>query len=150
MGVVGSLCTHKVITVDRGIDVAAAAAVMRDQHIGYLIVTDDRSGGRAPIGVLTDRDIVIKVLAKDVDAHTLTVGDVMTPEPLIAAEYDGLKETLTRMRGLGVRRVPVVGPRGEITGILSIDDVLDHLVGQLSDVAGSIEQEQKFERAVRG
>jgi len=146
---VSSLCTHRVITVDRGIDVAAAAGVMRDNNIGYLIVTDANSGGTAPVGVLTDRDIVIKVLAKDVDAHSLTVGDVMTPEPLIATDYDGLSETLTRMRGLGVRRVPVVGPRGVITGVLSLDDVIDHLVGQLGDVSGSIRTEQKFERALR-
>ncbi len=146
---VGSLCTHRVITVDRGIDVAAAAGVMRDNHIGYLIVTDARSGGAAPVGVLTDRDIVVKVLAKDVDPHSLTVGDVMTPEPLTAADDDGLSETLHRMRGMGVRRVPVVGPRGQITGVLSLDDVIDHLVGQLADVSGSIHTEQKFERALR-
>jgi len=146
---VGSLCTHRVITVDRGIDVAAAAEVMRENHIGYLIVTDARSGGAAPVGVLTDRDIVVKVLAKDVNAHSLTVGDIMTPEPLIAADDDGLSETLHRMRGLGVRRVPVVGPRGQITGVLSLDDVIDHLVSQLGDVAGSIQNEQKFERALR-
>jgi len=146
---VGSICTHRVITVDQGIDVAAAASVMRENHIGYLIVTDAKSGAAAPVGVLTDRDIVVKVLAKDVDAHSLTVGDVMTPEPLIAADDDGLSETLHRMRRLGVRRVPVVGPRGQITGVLSLDDVIDHLVGQLGDVAGSMQNEQKFERVLR-
>lgn len=146
---VGSLCTHRVITVDRGIDVAAAAGVMRDNHIGYLIVTDAGTGGAAPIGVLTDRDIVVKVLAKNVDAHSLTVGDVMTPEPLTAAIDDSLGETLHRMRKMGVRRVPVVGPRGQITGVLSLDDVIDHLVGQLADVSGSIHTEQKVERALR-
>jgi len=146
---VGSLCTHRVITVDRGIDVAAAAGVMRDNHIGYLIVTDAGTGGAAPIGVLTDRDIVVKVLAKNVDAHSLTVGDVMTPEPLTAAIDDSLGETLHRMRAMGVRRVPVVGPRGQITGVLSLDDVIDHLVGQLADVSGSIHTEQRVERALQ-
>ena len=135
---IGSICTHRVITVDRAIDIAAAASVMRDNHIGYLIVTDALSGGSAPVGVITDRDIVVRVLAKDVDPHTLTVGDVMTPEPLTAAEDDGIGETLHRMRRLGARRVPVVGARGQVSGVLSIDDVVDHLVSQLSDVAGSV------------
>ena len=76
---IGAICTRKVISVDREIDIPVAARVMRDNHIGYLIVTDARSGGSAPIGVITDRDIVVKVVAKDVDPHTLTVGDVMTP-----------------------------------------------------------------------
>jgi CBS domain-containing protein len=147
---IGSICTHRVITVDRQVDIAAAAAVMRENHIGYLIVTDARSGGSAPVGVLTDRDIVVKVLARDVDPHTLTAGDVMTPEPLTAAEDDGISETLHRMRRLGVRRVPVVGARGQVTGVLSIDDVVDHLVGQLTDVAGSIRNELKLEDTLRG
>jgi CBS domain-containing protein len=147
---IGSICTHRVITVDRQIDIAAAAAVMRENHIGYLIVTDAAAGGSAPVGVLTDRDIIVKVMAKDVDPHTLTVGDVMTPEPLTAAEDDGISETLHRMRRLGVRRVPVVGARGQVSGVLSIDDVVDHLVGQLTDVAGSVRNELKLEETLRG
>jgi CBS domain-containing protein len=139
-----------VITVDRQIDIAAAAAVMRENHIGYLIVTDAAAGGSSPVGVLTDRDIIVKVLAKDVDPHTLTVGDVMTPEPLTAAEDDGISETLHRMRRLGVRRVPVVGARGQVSGVLSIDDVVDHLVGQLTDVAGSVRNELEIEETLRG
>jgi CBS domain-containing protein len=146
---IASICTHKVITVDRKIDIAAAASVMRDNHIGYLIVTDARSGGSTPIGVITDRDIVVKVMAKDVDPHTLTVGDVMTPEPLTAADDDGISETLRRMRRLGVRRVPVVGPGGKLSGVLSIDDVVDHVVGQLSEVSGSMRNELNFERTLQ-
>jgi CBS domain-containing protein len=146
---IASICTHKVITVDRKIDIAAAASVMRDNHIGYLIVTDARSGGSTPIGVITDRDIVVKVMAKDVDPHTLTVGDVMTPEPLTAADDDGISETLRRMRRLGVRRVPVVGPDGKLSGVLSIDDVVDHVVGQLSEVSGSMRNELNFERTLQ-
>jgi CBS domain-containing protein len=135
---VGSICTRKVITVDVGLDIGAAANVMRDNKIGYLIVTDKASGGGQPIGVITDRDIVVKVTARDVDPHSVTVGDVMTREPLIATDDDGIRETLQRMRKLGVRRVPVVGPRGQISGVLSIDDVVDHVVAELADVAGSI------------
>ena len=143
---IASICTHKVITVDREIDISAAARVMRENHIGYLIVTDSRAGGSSPIGVITDRDIVVKVMAKGVDPHTLTVGDAMTREPLTAADDDGITETLRRMRRMGVRRVPVVGPGGKVSGVLSIDDVLNHVVRQLSDVSGSMRNELSFER----
>ena len=146
---IGSICTHKVITVDRSIDIAAAAAVMRESRIGYLIVTDIQSGGATPIGVLTDRDIVVSVMAKDLDPHALTVGDVMTPDPLVAGDDDGISETLSRMRRLGIRRVPVVGANGHVIGVLSIDDVVDHLVRQLSDVAGSIRNELGLEQTLR-
>lgn len=122
------------------------AKLMRQNDCGEIPVIDS---AERPVGVITDRDIVVKVMAKDVDAHTLTVADVMTPDPLLAAEDDGISETLHRMRRLGVRRVPVVGPRGHVTGVLSIDDVVDHLVSQLSDVAGSIRNELKLEETLR-
>jgi CBS domain-containing protein len=138
-----------VITVDVGIDISAAAAVMRENKLGYLIVTDKAKGGRAPVGVLTDRDIVVKVTAKDVDPHSITVGDVMTRDPLIVTDDDGISETLHRMRRLGVRRVPVVGARGEISGVMSIDDAVDHLVSQLSDAAGSAHNEPQTRQRTR-
>lgn len=146
---VGSICTRRVITVDVGIDVSAAAAVMRENKLGYLIVTDKTKGGRAPVGVLTDRDIVVKVTAKDVDPHSITVGDVMTCDPLIVTDDDGISETLHRMRRLGVRRVPVVGARGEISGVMSIDDAVDHLVSQLADVAASARNEPQTRQRTR-
>jgi CBS domain-containing protein len=147
---IGSICTRRVITVDRGINIPAAAAVMRENGIGYLIVTDVASGGGSPIGVITDRDIVVKVIAKDVDPRSLTVGDVMTPDPLTAAEDDDISTTLRRMRRLGVRRVPVVGAGGHVSGVVSIDDVVDHIAGQLTDVSSSIRNELRFERTLRG
>lgn len=138
---VSSICTRRVITVDIGIDIVAAAAVMRESKIGYLIVTDKKHHGRGPAGVITDRDIAIKVTALDIDPNSFTVGDVMTRDPLTAADYDSISDTLRRMRSLGVRRVPVVGDNGQITGVLSIDDVVDHLATQLTDLAGSARSE---------
>jgi len=124
------------------LDQVAKMMVLND--CGEIPVID---AANKPIGVITDRDIVVKVLAKDVDPHTLTVGDVMTPEPLVAADDDGIGETLRRMRRMGVRRVPVVGLGGKVSGVLSIDDIVDHLVSQLSDVSGSIRNELQFERS---
>lgn len=146
---VGSICRRKVITADVAIDVAAAAQVMRENKIGYLIVTDKAAGDRAPVGVVTDRDIVVKIIAKDVDPHSLTVGDVMSREPLVATEDDGVSETLRRMRKLGVRRVPVVNARGQVAGVLSIDDAIDHLVAQLSDVARAAYNEPQAKQRSR-
>lgn len=139
---VGTICTRHVITVDRGINVAAAAGVMRDKEVGYLVVTDAAGDGRKPVGVLTDRDIVVKVMARNFDPHALKVGDVMTPEPLVAGYADDIGKTLHRMRALGVRRVPVISPQGNIAGVLSLDDAFDHLVVQMADVAGSIRNQQ--------
>jgi CBS domain-containing protein len=146
---VGSICTRRIITVEVSVDIAAAAEVMRENKIGYLIVTNKANGNRTPAGVITDRDIVVKILAKDVNPHSLTAGDVMTREPLVAREDDGISETLHRMRVLGVRRVPVVNARGQIAGVLSIDDVIDHLVSQLADVAGATRNEPRPKKRSR-
>ena len=143
---VGTICTRQVVTVDRSMDVAAAAVVMRNKEVGYLVVTDAARGGLKPVGVVTDRDMVIKVLARDISPHTLKVCDVMTPDPLVAGYSDDISKTLHRMRALGVRRVPVIDSLGRIAGVLSLDDAFDHLVVQMADVAGSIRNQQPSER----
>lgn len=143
---VGTICSSKVVTIDRSMDVAAAAALMRHKEVGYLVVTDAAAGGLKPVGVVTDRDMVVKVMARDGNPHTLKVGDVMTPDPLVAAYADDIGKTLHRMRALGVRRVPVIDLQGRIAGVLSLDDAFDHLVVQMADVAGSIRSQQPAER----
>jgi len=144
----GSVCKRGVVTVTPTDDLIAAAHVMREKHVGYLIVSE-ASQHRKVIGVLTDRDIVVAVLAQEVDASALKVGDVMTRDPLVIDEAQSIEAVLRHMREAGVRRVPVVDRSGALTGVLSIDDALERIAEQLIDIAGSIRNEQRMERAVR-
>ena len=144
----GSVCKRGVVTVAPGDDLIAAAHLMREKHVGYLIVSDSPDHRRV-VGVLTDRDIVVAVLAREVDAHALKVGDVMTRDPLLIGEEQSIEAVLRHMREAGVRRVPVVDRSGALTGVLSIDDVLETIAEQLINIAGSIRNEQRMERAVR-
>lgn len=141
----GSVCKRGVVTVAPTDDLIAAAHLMREKHVGYLIV----SQSSRVVGVLTDRDIVVAVLAQEVDAHALKVGDVMTRNPLLIDEDQSIEAVLRHMREAGVRRVPVVDRSGALTGVLSIDDVLERIAEQLINIAGSIRNEQRMERAVR-
>jgi CBS domain-containing protein len=141
----GSVCKRGVVTVAPMDDLVAAAHVMREKHVGYLIVSRETR----VVGVLTDRDIVVAVLAQEVDAHALKVGDVMTRDPLLIEEGQSIEAVLCHMREAGVRRVPVVDRTGALTGVLSIDDVLERIAEQLINIAGSIRNEQRMERAVR-
>ena len=146
----GSVCKRGVITVTPTDDLIAAAHVMREKHVGYLIVSEGPPARRRRvIGVLTDRDIVVAVLAQEVDARSLKVGDVMTRDPLLIEEGQSIEAVLHHMREAGVRRVPVVDRSGALTGVLSIDDVLETIAEQLINIAGSIRNEQRMERAVR-
>lgn len=144
---ISQICRRQVVTVGREVDVATAARVMRDEHVGYLVVTADSSG--RPLGVLTDRDIVLKVTARGRDPADVRVGEVMTSDPLVADSTADIGDTLKRMREIGVRRVPVVDSQGRLAGVVALDDVIDHLFAQLAAVAGAIRTEQQTERALR-
>jgi CBS domain-containing protein len=124
---------------------------MREEHVGYVVVVEPavQEGAFKPMGVLTDRDIVVAVVAKDSDPRALRANEVMTREPTVAFENESLGAALRKMRKVGVRRLPVVGSRGELLGVLSLDDIIDALVGELENVAGSIRSEQLIEHSFR-
>ena len=146
---VGEYCKRAVIAIKASCEAAEAATLMREEHVGFLVVYRDGDELQKPIGVLTDRDLVVAVMARDVDPHAVTVGDVMTRQPLIANETDELSDMLQGMRLAGVRRVPVVDVRGALTGIMAIDDAIDVITGLMCDVAGSIKSEQRQEWRAR-
>jgi CBS domain-containing protein len=148
---IGDLCRRNVVTVQRGDELSLAARLMREHHVGFLVVVEstDRAGLERAVGVLTDRDLVVSVLARDIDARTLRVEDVMTPEPVTVREGDTLEFALAQMRHLGVRRLPVVNECGALAGVVSLDDVLAQLARQLDDVAGSIRTGGRVEREIR-
>lgn len=148
---IGEMCRHEVFTMSSAEELVAAARLMRDKHIGYVIVVEPRvvSQTMAPIGVLTDRDIVIAVVARDVDIRSLRVEDVMTREPLLLSESESLEAALREMRLRGVRRAPVVADSGQLVGVVSLDDLLSVLAGELQDVSWSIERGRRVEQALR-
>jgi CBS domain-containing protein len=148
----GQVCTREVVTIREVEDLTKAAHLMREKHVGCLIVVEpvpESSGRLKVVGVLTDRDIVVAVLAREVDTHSLKVGDVMTRNPLLAEEGQSMEAVLRHMREVGVRRVPVVDRSGYLIGVLSLDDVLEAIAEQLMNVAGSIRSEQRAERTTR-
>lgn len=146
---VGQHCKHGVICIDATADIVDAAKLMREHHVGFLVVHEASDELRRPIGVLTDRDIVLQVTAKDVDPHTVTVRDAMTRQPLIATEGDELIDALQAMRIAGIRRVPVVDTRGALTGVFALDDGIGLITSLLCDISGSIKSEQRQEWRAR-
>src|SRR5689334_20145021 len=99
---VSALCNHNVATIERGADVVEAAARMRAEHVGDLIVVEQRGAKRVPVGILTDRDIVVAVVGKRVAASAVTVGEAMSAEPLTVNKDNGVEYALREMRRAGV------------------------------------------------
>ncbi|HVY45654.1 MAG TPA: CBS domain-containing protein [Minicystis sp.] len=147
---VGEICSRSVSDVLPDVSILEASRRMREEHVGDLVVVEQRGGRRVPIGVLTDRDIVVGILAKDgAHAHTLNVGDVLTGTLVTATEDEDLDAVLARMRRFGVRRVPVLDEHGGLGGILAVDDVLVALADEFREVASLVARQSERERERR-
>lgn len=145
----GEICTRSVTIAFRTTSVDDAARLMRDKHVGCLVVVDEMDGRRIVVGVLTDRDIVTAVVAQGIDAASLNVDDVMTTDLVTAREDDSLIDLMRSMRRKGVRRVPVVGGQDELIGVVTLDDVLGVLSEELSLLVGTVDSEGQRERRMR-
>jgi CBS domain-containing protein len=148
---IGDICRRDVVTITPDASLDYAAHLMREKHVGMLVVVGPVAdhGDLAVQGVLTDRDIVLTVVGRDADPKDFKVMDVMTRDPLLIAEGTSVAGALRLMRTEGVRRVPVVGPSNELVGVLSIDDVLDVMADELTAISGAIRGEQARERMIR-
>ncbi len=146
---VGDICNPLVVVAYKEMSVAEAARLMREQHVGCLVVVEDTNEGKAVVGLLTDRDIVLSVVACDLQAQTMTVGDIMTTDLVTVRGDDALADVLHGMRQGGVRRVPVVSARGILQGIVTLDDVLAIMTNELDDLVRAVSREQKRETATR-
>lgn len=147
---VGDYCQRDVVTVPATADVVEVARVMRDRHVGFLVVVEEGDPELRPIGVVTDRDIVLQICAREVDPHAVTARDIMSGDPLVARETDDLNDLMRAMQAAGYRRVPVTNEQGTLSGVIAIDDVIDVIADLLIDICGSIRNEQRVERRRRG
>ena len=126
----GALCTRILTIARRDTPLVDAARRMREDHVGCVVVADPSPSGDVAVGLLTDRDIVVSVVAMGLDGRALCVSDVMTPEPAVVREDDPLGAVLALMRRRGVRRVPVVSGGGVLVGLLTFDDLVAALTLQ--------------------
>ena len=146
---VGKICNREVIFIHKEASIPEAARLMREYHVGDLVVVREKTGKRVPVGIITDRDIVLEVIAEGVSMDDVSVGDIMSDNLVTARESDGLLETIKVMRAKGIRRLPVVNDDNELVGILSVDDLIDLFSEQIVDLARLIAREQGREKAGR-
>jgi CBS domain-containing protein len=122
---------------------------MREYHVGDLIVVKEDGSKRFPVGIVTDRDIVIEILAQEVDPESVTIRDVMSFDLVTVKEKESVRDAVERMRSKGVRRIPVVDDSGFLQGILTADDLIEIYAEQMDDLRNLIAREQKRERENR-
>jgi CBS domain-containing protein len=147
---ISSICNRDVAFTTRDTPVVVAAKLMRHDHVGSLVVVEQMNGGRRiPVGIVTDRDLVVEVLATGLDPATITVGDIMESELVVGRESDSVLATLDIMRFKGVRRLPTVDAEGQLVGIVTVDDLLEILAEELGELAQIVAREQSNETAAR-
>ena len=146
---IGEICSREVVFARRDTTVKVAARLMRESHIGSLVVVDEPDGKRIPAGILTDRDIVVAVVALGLNSDVIQVGDVMSQELLAVREDAGVAETAELMRLKGVRRLPVTDDAGALVGIIAADDLLMLLAEEMSALAMMVSREHKREKEMR-
>lgn len=143
-------CNMNVITCDPEAPVAEVAALMRKHHVGdVVVVTAQTEGACIPMGILTDRDILIETVALDIEAKLFTASDLMTTPVTTVLEDADLSEALAIMRGKRVRRLPVVTRAGSLFGIIASDDVLNLISSELSMIAGLVVEQAVKEGRLR-
>jgi CBS domain-containing protein len=144
-----TLCNREVLVARKEDTIFDAAILMRKYHAGDVIIVEERGGLRYPVGIVTDRDIVIEVIAKELPIDKVTVGDLMCRELVLAREDDDLLDAIQLMRRKGVRRLPVVDKSGVLVGILTADDLIELIAEQLQAMTGLIGREQALEKQYR-
>lgn len=147
---VGDYCTRDVVIVDPDADVPTVAELMREYHVGDLVVVRREGGREVPIGIVTDRDLVIKVLAVKVDPSAITAGDLMSADLVTVPETTDVLDVTARMRREAVRRVVVVDRGGALVGILALDDVLEMLAEEVGNLAQISARQVELEEDLRG
>lgn len=146
---INEICNREVVIARRDLTVLEAARLMRQHHVGDVVVVDERNGFRTPVGIVTDRDLVVEVIATELDYKVITVGDIMGRELVTVKESTGVFDAIQYMRAKGVRRLPVVDANDSLVGILTLDDLLELLSEEMLSLAKLVTHEQKKETVSR-
>ncbi|MFW5950340.1 MAG: CBS domain-containing protein [archaeon] len=133
---VANMMREEVVTTSPETAVNEVATAMRDENVGSVVVVEND----VPVGLVTDRDIAVRIAADQLDPAAMPVENMMTEDPVTVAVDTGVFELCNRMCEEGVRRMPVVDD-GELAGIITLDDLTVLLTGELGNLAGVIEAE---------
>jgi len=143
------ICTPDVVYCNADSTALAAARLMRERHVGDVVVVDEPNGHQTPIGVVTDRDIVVEVIAKEQDPAKVTVREIMRTPVVVAHATEEVSEAVERMKAHGVRRIPVMGESQRLVGILCLDDLLKQMVTDAGALVEIVSREQRREHRTR-
>lgn len=131
---ISSVCTSHVQTCRQDASILEVAQQMRIANVGDVVIVEDRNGQPVPIGVVTDRDLIIHIMAMHLDPTETTVMSIPRRKLITAYEGEQLEVATQRMRWSGIRRIPLVDSGGALIGIICLDDIVSSLAITLQQV----------------
>ncbi len=146
---VGKYCNRDVIITELNTTIIEAAKLMRKHHVGDLVVVKKQDAENIPVGIVTDRDLVVEVLAQEVLPDSVTFKDIMSTDLVTVGEDETLLGTLALMRNHGVRRILVVNDHGGLEGILSVDDAVELIAEEMNSLVKLVRHEIMHEEEER-
>lgn len=146
---VSGFCNSEVVMAGIEISIIEAAAIMRENHVGDIVIARHENGKYFPSGILTDRDIALSIVVKGVDPETTTVGNVMSFDLTTVKQHDDLMHVIELMHDKGIRRMPIVDADGAVSGIITVDDILSLMSDMLISMARLVDGQQRREDRMR-
>ena len=143
---VGELCSRDVVSAPAGASLATIGGLMRDEHVGMVVITKAPMDENVATGIITDRDLMRAQLDRSADFPRLRAEDIMVRDPLVLGEEDSVDTAIQRMRARGVRRAPVVSSHGRLVGVISTDELVAQVARELAGLAQLLAQQPSRER----
>jgi CBS domain-containing protein len=140
------LCSRDLVSATAGTPLLKVARLMRDEHVGIVVITESPADEAVAAGVITDRDVAMTVLERAGGVAELRAGDVMRRDPLVLCEDDSFETGINRLLERGVRRAPVVTRSGRLTGMVSTDDLFAHVAEELAGLTRLLARQPGQER----
>lgn len=142
---VSDICDWNVVTLQRTATVTEGARQMRHAHVGAVVVIEQTGNQAMPVGIITDRDIVVEVVAPGLDPEVMTLGDIMSDNLVVANHTSGIFEAIQKMTAKGLRRLPLVDSAGALVGIVTMDDLYAVIADELGCFSRLLKKEQRNE-----
>lgn len=147
--IIGQYCNRRVITAEVDTSIQEVAQLMRRHHVGDIVIVQPTENGSRPIGIVTDRDLVVEIIAQEIPFDSVTVTDLMMNDLVTVNESADVMDAVLLMRLKGIRRIPVVSQDSNLVGIFAVDDVLELISEQMSNIVKLIGREVEEEETLR-
>ncbi len=139
------IANRNVVTIPEGATMEMAAKAMRERHVGCVVVVEEKGTRKIPVGMVTDRDIVVSTSAFGISPNTVYVRDVMSATLVTARKSDSFNHILMLMKEHGVKRIPIVDSEGVLAGIITTHEMMRVLSDELNVLVQVTDRQHQVE-----